>query len=475
MRQYGMIRAMKMSKYLLLLTLLTFILAACAGPTPIPIFVTPTPVGPTAVPTTIPQDTSTPTSTTAPPSATPAPPTPGDGTAYGPIIPPDYTALPTYTPGPTVTPVPETVGPAAIPSASPTPPPGLDPARIGIQIHPQITQDEWREMLYWAGELNVGWIKVQFPWDEMEPDGPGSQSEYWRRLELYMQDALSRDFRVMVSIVKAPDWARPTNEENGPPNDPQLLSDFISHILDRFGPAISAIEVWNEPNLSREWTGAPINGQEYMRLFDAAYQTITGWSQQTAHPITVVTAGLAPTGTSDWSLDDRVFLQQMYQAGLANYAGIAVGIHPYGWGNAPGERCCNNVDGRGWDDDPHFFYLDTIEAYRNIMVQYGDANTELWSTEFGWATYDGFGVEPPQPFFSYVTEQLQAQYTIEAIDIVQNSDSYNYIGTMILWNLNFGTIDGATARQEEQAGYSLLRPDLSRRPVYAALYAALNP
>jgi len=360
------------------------------------------------------------------------------------------------------------------PSITPTPPPGLDPARIGIQIHPRITKEDWEQMMHWAAQLKVKWIKVQFAWDEMEPDGEGVQTDYWRQLELYMQDALSRNFLVMVSITKAPDWARPTTEENGPPRNPQDLADFINHILTTFGPAIHAIEVWNEPNLSREWTGAPMNGREYMRYFDAAYRAITSWSQQNSHPITVVTAGLAPTGNSQWSVDDRVFLQQMYQAGLANYQGVAVGIHPYAWGNAPDERCCNNVDGRNWDDDPHFFFLDTIEAYRQIMLQYGDADAQLWATEFGWATYDGFGVEPPQPFFSYVTEQLQAQYTIEALDIIQNSGQYEYMGPMMLWNLNFATLPDTVARREEQAGYSMLRPDFSRRPVYAALHAALN-
>ncbi len=330
-------------------------------------------------------------------------------------------------------------------------------------------------MLQRAEQLHVGWIKVQFPWDEMEPDGSGSQSVHWRELELYMQDALQYGFQVMVSVTKAPDWARPTNQDNGPPSDPQYLANFLTHVLSRFGPAIDAIEIWNEPNLLREWTGAPMNGAEYMRLFDAGYQAITTWSRDNNHPIRVVTAGLAPTGNSEWSVDDRVFLQQMYQAGLARYSDVAVGIHPYGWGNAPDTHCCNPVDGRNWDDDPHFFFLDNIETYRQIMVNAGHSGAQLWATEFGWATYDGFGYPPPQPFFDYLNENLQAHYTIKALDIIQNSGNYPYVGTMILWNLNFATIPGAVSeRQEEQAGYSLLRPDYSERPLYWALANALG-
>ncbi len=461
-----MISPMCKLRNLTLLMLMVVLLAACGKPTPIPIFVTPTPSEPTATATGMPTLTPTETPTLEALTGTPTPAaSPIPTVTFGPVIPPDYTLPPTETPLPSVTP---TLG---TPTPSPTPPPRLDGSQIGIQIHPRIEQDEWRQMLGRAQELGVGWIKVQFPWDEMEPDGTGSQSVHWRELELYSQNALMSGFRLMVSITKAPDWARPTNEENGPPSDPQTLGAFIAHILDRFGPAIAAIEVWNEPNLKREWTGSTISGGDYMRYFDVAYDTITAWSQANGHPIQIVTAGLAPTGTSEYSVDDRVFLRQMYQAGLANYPGIAVGIHPYAWGNAPLSRCCDPVPDRSWDDDPHFFFLDTIEAYREILVDFGQSNTQLWVTEFGWATYDGFGgVQAPQPFFDYVTEVSQAAYTIDAINVIRTSGNYNYVGPMILWNLNFGTIQGAVSeRREEQAGYSLLRPDYSTRPLYMVL------
>ncbi len=477
------------------LSILLLALASCARPTPIPVYVTPTPAGPTPVPTAIPeiaQPTPTATETVAgvtPPTETPtealtpaATPTPFEGT-FGPVVPPAFTPPPTETPRPTRTPMPGTPTITLTPSISPTPSitptplPGLDPLRIGIQIHPRIEQSLWERMLQRAEQLNVGWVKVQFQWDEMEPDGPGSQSDYWRQMELYMQTALRYGFQVLVSVTKAPDWARPTNEENGPPSDPQELARFITSFLDRFGPAIHAIEVWNEPNLLREWRGAPMNGATYMRYFDAAYRAINTWNQQNdqGHRIRVVTAGLAPTGNSQWSVDDRLFLRQMYQSGLARYTDVGVGAHPYAWGNAPDARCCNPVPNRNWDDDPHFFFLDTIEAYRQIMVNSGHASAQLWITEFGWATYDGFGVPAPQPFFDYVDEMSQAHYTIKALDIIQNSGNYNYVGPMILWNLNFATLPEAVAvHREEQAGYSLLRPDQTERPLYWILWDALN-
>lgn len=329
-------------------------------------------------------------------------------------------------------------------------------------------------MLNRLRQLNVGWIKVQLSWKLMEPDGPGQYSDTWWQLETYLQEASTAGFQIMVSIAKAPDWARATNEEDGPPLDPQHLANFIRHVLEQNGVHIDAVEVWNEPNLIREWRGAPINGTQYMQLFAPAYSVIADWRQANGHSIQIITAGLAPTGDSPYSVDDRHYLEQMYNAGLANYPDVAIGIHPYAWGNAPDTRCCDPVPDRSWDDSTHFFFLENIEAFRQITANAGHGNVSLWATEFGWPTYDGFGFMPPQGFFEYVTEALQANYTIQAFDTIQNSGNYSYVENMILWNLNFATIPNSVVSGNEMAGYSLLRPDYSERPVYQLLRDALN-
>ncbi len=43
-----------------------------------------------------------------------------------------------------------------------------------------------------------------------------------------------------------------------------------------------------------------------------------------------------------------------------------------------------------------------------------------------------------------------------------------------LWNLNFATIPNSVVSGNEMAGYSLLRPDYSERPIYQLLRDALN-
>jgi hypothetical protein len=207
-----------------------------------------------------------------------------------------------------------------------------------------------------------------------------------------------------------------------------------------------------------------------MRYFRPAYDAIRAFSPL----ITIITAAPAPTGDSAWSTDDRAWFKGMYNAGLAGYgADVAVGIHPYGWGNAPDMRCCPNPS-QDWDDAPQFFFLDTVEDYRAIMVANGHANALLWTTEFGWATFDGFqttyGERPPDPlgqeFYSFITQTDQAQYTLRALVLAQERD---YMGPMILWNLNFATIPGAVDQSNPQTGYGILDNQWQTRPVYQAL------
>jgi hypothetical protein len=453
----------------------TIIAVAPPSPTPFDQGVTPVPTIPPGVsygPAIDPGHTLIPTET---PPLQAAPP----GATFGPIVGPNHTLIPTETRvAPTLLPTVEpTLGP------SPTPGPSLRRELMGIQIHPHVDSREFNDLLVRARDLNVTWVKFQFNWSLLEY-APGQYTELFLMLRLYVQQTHTQNFKVMVSVAKAPGWARTPDadgqlREAGPPSDPQMLANFLTGMLNQIGrdangvPYVDAIEVWNEPNLQREWHGQPMTGESYMRYFRPAYDAIRAFSPN----IVVITAAPAPTGDSAVSTNDRTWLQQIYNAGLAQYgASVAVGIHPYGWANSPDARCCPSP-ARGWDDQRQFFFLDTIEDYRAIMVASGHSNAQLWGTEFGWATFEGLrtvnGGQPPNPpdapYFGFINQQQQANFTLRAFQLAQERP---YLGPMILWNLNFSTLLGAVDQSDPQSGYGLLDSNWQPRPVYVMLQQA---
>ncbi len=325
--------------------------------------------------------------------------------------------------------------------------------QMGIQLDWNVEDSGWQNVMAASKSLNVGWIKLQASWKSLEPSR-GTLGGEFIKLQAHINEARKNGYRVMLSIAKAPDWARSSRQEDGPPDDPNDLAQFITLLLAQIGPNINAIEIWNEPNLKREWAGSlPFSGEGYMLLFKPAYTAVRSYSPS----IIVISAGLAPSSDTAVSLDDREYLRQMYRAGLANFD-VRVGVHPFGWGNPPDVRCCNKVDGQGWDDQPQFFFLDTLLAYRQIMLQFGHRNAKLWSTEFGWGTWDGFVGAPPEAWMSYNTTTKQADYNLKAFQIGQ---ALGFVDNMFLWNLNFANTT-SVGNGVEMAAYSLLLVDAAQ-------------
>jgi LysM repeat protein len=338
-------------------------------------------------------------------------------------------------------------------------------SRLGIQGHFSVSDDQRRQLLDMvAYDLGFAWVKYQVNWALIEY-APDQYSAELDALDAFMQQAYTRNLRILLSVTKAPDWARATTEEDGPPVDYNAYYDFIKFLVLRYKYQIAAIEIWNEPNLRREWNGAPLSAADYVRLLAGAYQTIK--REYPEGNIIVISAGLSPTGINDGTtaIDDRLYLHQMYEAGLANYAD-AIGIHPYSWANPPWLRCCGDPSGPpAYNNHPSFFFLNTIEDYRAIQAEFNDSARPLWATEFGWGTMEGLDQPIPEsaPFFAYMGQELQARYILSAYQMAQEWD---FMGPMFLWNLNVATLGGF---DPDQGAYSLLIGNLVPRLAYNVL------
>ncbi len=303
--------------------------------------------------------------------------------------------------------------------------------------------------------MGFGWVKFQAPWKDFE----GSKGNYgWGGMDSVVDSLAGSGLGILASIVKAPNWARPSNTDlsvEGPPANLQDYADFVGAYAARYKGRVKAIEVWNEQNLWYEWGKEPLDPGRYVDMLCRAYRAI-----KAADPGMVVVAGaLTPTGVNDGviAIDDLAYLQRMYAAGARNCLD-ALGAHPSGYNNPPDAKFgYTNPAEPSFKNHPSFFFRDTMERYRGVMVANGDAGKRVWPTEFGWASESN-----PVSGYEYardVTPDEQAQYLVQAY---QWAKVQGWVGPMFLWNLNFGITNPGT----ELAAFGI-----ANRPAYGALQA----
>lgn len=320
----------------------------------------------------------------------------------------------------------------------------------GIQIDP------WGDRGAAIGatkNMGFSWVKFQLPWKDFE----GQQGQRnWP--DDIVGDLNGNGLQILASIVKAPAWARPGNTDlgvEGPPADPGTYASFVGEFAGRYCGRVQAIEVWNEQNLHYEWGNEALDAARYVRLLAAAYRAI-----KAACPSMIVVSGApTPTGANPpAAIRDTLYLEQMYRAGLRNYCD-AVGAHPSGYGNPPDSRVqdfqAGNYSRPSHVNDSSFYFRNTMEQYRNIMVKYGDGNKRIWPTEFGWAS-TGSPVAGYE-YALYNSEQQQGEYIVRAYQIMRG---WGFVGVAFLWNLNYN---------KSHPGSELAAFGIMDRPAYGML------
>jgi hypothetical protein len=362
-----------------------------------------------------------------------------------------------------LTPVPEPVQPTATPTPSYPIYQGspINRENIGIQVH--LHREDLSLLMAHLDALDVGWVKVQVSWKIYQPDPGRFDDERFGELDRLVAAAAEKDIKVLLGVAKAPEWSRPTTELDGPPADHSHFESFMEILASRYQGRVAAYELWNESNLQREWNGFPLYASDLVALVGAGARGV-----RAADPDAFLISGApAATGINDGivAIDDRVYLQQMLDAGVADIVD-AIGAHPYGWANPP-DSSFNNPDPvvPSHNDHPSFFFMDTLLDYRSILDQRGYRDKPLWVTEFGWGTFDGLNASPPVEvaFMAHMDETQQATYTLRSYEM---ASQWPGIGPLFLWNLNFAPRLGSAYAE---SGFSLLRTDGSTRPVYLSM------
>ena len=405
--------------------------------------------------TPIPTLTPTPTITPTPPPETPTP-----------------SPTPTFTPSPTFTP---TSPPADTPTPEPTPTltprPTLPPANQ--QTNPASNQPNGQPVAQpttaavTQNHLGYGVQLAEAKNMDLAVQGGFTWAKHDLNIRRGMNfltnaDNLLSDLRKSGAehvLLKLIVWS-----DAGPPDAPRTageIEDFADNAgevaafaRERYGSLFKTIayEVWNEPNLNYEWDGNP-NPAEFVALLRSTSQAI-----READPAAIIVSG-APSPGGDY--DDLKFLEGMYANGAKGLMD-AVGSHPYGGPWPYNHPTGIDEAGNGWP------YFRKAEAQRGIMEQYGDADTQIWATEFSWLA----GV-PNCDFGEHtrwqVTPEQQAEYLVAAYEYAHQN--WPWMGPMfVVYDF---ALTGRYGRCHPATGYSILRPDAHNGDIVSLAAAAL--
>lgn len=244
-----------------------------------------------------------------------------------------------------------------------------------------------------------------------------------------ISSAHSNGFRILLGVVGSP----------GSVNSPGYFEQYASYVAGLAAAGADAIEIWNEPNLDREWE-PPIDPVRYTELLRLSYQAIKG-----ANPNTLVISGApAPTG-AEGAFPGRVMNDDRYIAGMAA-AGAAqymdcVGAH-YNEGIVP--PTARSGDPRG---DYYTRYLpDMINLYA------GTLGKPICFTELGYLSPEGYG--PLSSLFGWAANTTIAQQAAWLDGAVDFARSSGRVRLVIIWNVDFTNYG-----EDPMAGYAMIRAD----------------
>ena len=275
----------------------------------------------------------------------------------------------------------------------------------------------------WMRSAGMTWVKKQLPVEAGIAKG----------IE-FIQSAKANNFKILLGVVGSKDAL--ASDFNG------YVAQLAAFVAELARNGADAIEIWNEPNLDREWPQGQIHGANYVNMLKAAYAAI-----KAANPATLVISGApAPTGAEaafpGAVVNDDNFMRQMAVAGGAQYIDC-LGLH-YNEGI---------VSPRNSSGDPRSPYP---TRYFSSMLNRGAQffpNSKICWTELGYLSGEGMGAPIPASF-SWANNVTVAQQAEWIADAARLSRAAGNVALMIVWNINFTRWDS-----DPMGGYALLRPD----------------
>ncbi|MCC7019626.1 MAG: beta-galactosidase [Ardenticatenales bacterium] len=309
-----------------------------------------------------------------------------------------------------------------------------------------------------AKDMGFTWVKQMFSWRDIETEKGKFD---WSKADHIVRKSIEyQDIHLLIRLDFQPEWARSGCSDQGPPNDPQDYFDYVGAVAARYRGQVAAYQIWNEPNLAREWCDQAPDPAAYAALLKGAYAAIKA-ADPTAY---VISAGLSPTGTQPpEAYPDDDYLDRLYTAMGGDSAGYfdILGVHAAGFAappeTSPDEAAANPAFG-----GERFFTFRRVEDMRAIMTKYGDDDARMAILEMGWTSdtiHDAYK-------WHAVSEETKADYLVRAYQYAKANWSpwMTIMSTIYLCNADW-------TKDDEQYWWCVNDPEGTPRPAFNALKA----
>jgi len=309
-------------------------------------------------------------------------------------------------------------------------PPAAAANPYGIDIHaPQGTQLGF--VLDRVRAAGIGWVRIDFVWSDVET-APGVFD--WSVYDALATAAEARGLADYATLAYTPAWATHGPATTGVPDDPGTWADFCARAAQRYASTIRYWGIWNEPNLSKFWSGTR---QQYIDdILIPGADAIHGASA------TAKVGGpeLAHISSSQWFYWLRDSLNQ---------AGSHLDFVTHHVYDSDGDGAVTNrLNGSSpFGGDPDLWTI-IDPSVKEVLQNTGWWGRPFWLTETGWQSAE-------------VSEATQAAYYTGLLnDWFTGQHGQGWVGQLFFYEIEDPPGSPST--------WGVLRADGSQKPAYVA-------
>ena len=199
-------------------------------------------------------------------------------------------------------------------------------------------------------EAGIGWVRMDFLWDEIEP---GPQEFQFEKYDQIVDLLVENNINLLGILNYSASWAAACERWNCPPGDFKLFVNYASKVIKHYKDKIKYWEVLNEPYSSTYWSE-----QDGLKSYCSLLKEVYIAAKKVNPDCKILNGGLA---------NGLASVNHLYDNGAKDYFDI-LNIHVF-------------------ETPLHKNAIKVVTAYSKlaykVMKRNGDGHKKIWITEIG--------------------------------------------------------------------------------------------